>query len=87
MSEYEYTITVTSVDDILSRSEELSKASGPRVLYCDSDGECFFDRGQEPYVGAIIETLNGYGEQGWSLVQVVLRQQDMIGFWKRRKEA
>jgi hypothetical protein len=34
---------------------------------------------------AIVEILNAQGEQGWILVQVVMREQDMICFWRRER--
>jgi hypothetical protein len=34
----------------------------------------------------MVEILNAQGEQGWILVQVALREQDMICFWRRKRE-
>ena len=39
----------------------------------------------EPAV-AIVEILNAQGEQGWVLVQVALRERDMICFWRRKRQ-
>ena len=86
MKAYEYTVTMTTIDEIRIRVAESDAGTGPPVLYCDSGGECYFDKGQGAYTGAVIETLNEYGERGWSLVQVVLRERDMIGFWRREKD-
>ncbi len=55
------------------------------MLYCDSQGVCFFDDAPNPYLAAIVEILNAQGEQGWILVQVVPREQDMICFWRRER--
>jgi len=38
------------------------------------------DEAPNPYLAAIIEILSAQGEQGWILVQVALREQDMICF-------
>jgi hypothetical protein len=85
MAKYEYTITVHTADEILATIPDLAAEVEPPVLYCDSEGECFFDEAPNPYVAAIVETLNAQGEQGWILVQVVPRAQDMICFWRRER--
>jgi hypothetical protein len=43
------------------------------------------DEAPNPYLTAIVEILNAQGEQGWILVQVALREQDMICFWRRER--
>ena len=85
MEKYEYTITVHKADEILDTLSDLPVGVEPPVLYCDSRGICFFDEAPNPYVTAIVEILNEQGEQGWILVQVVLREQDMICFWRRER--
>ena len=85
MERYEYAITVHEMNEILERIPSLSADDAPPMVYCDSQGECFFDEAPNPYVGAIVEILNARGEQGWILVQVVPREQDMICFWRRER--
>jgi hypothetical protein len=86
MGEYEYAITVHKADEILAAIPNLpAEEVDPPVLYCDSQGVCFFDDAPNPYLAAIVEILNAQGEQGWILVQVALREQDMICFWRRER--
>jgi len=84
--QYEYDITVYKADEILARVPDLAVGVEPPVLYCDSQGVCFFDDAPNPYLAAIVEILNARGEQGWILVQVALREQDMICFWRREQQ-
>ena len=84
MERYEYAITTYKADEILARISDLSAEAEPPVVYCDAQGACFFDDAPNPYTAAIVEILNGQGEQGWILVQVALREQDMICFWRRK---
>ena len=85
MKKYEYTITTHTSDEILATISDLSADVEPPVVYCDAEGACFFDEAPNPYTAAIVEILNGQGEQGWILVQVALREQDMICFWRRER--
>ncbi|MDY6874793.1 MAG: hypothetical protein SWK90_01115 [Chloroflexota bacterium] len=81
----EYAVTVHGMDEILDGVSGLSIEVVPPMVYCDSQGECLFDAAPNPYVGAIVEIFNARGEQGWILVQVVPREQDMICFWRRER--
>jgi hypothetical protein len=85
MEKHEYTITVHTADEILATIPDLTAEVEPPVLYCDSQGVCFFDDAPNPYLTAMVEILNEKGEQGWILVQVALREQDMICFWRRER--
>jgi len=84
MKRYEYAVTVLSKDDVLARLARGTAEAAPSVLYCDTEGECFFDQAPNPYVSAIVQLLNAQGAEGWSLVQVVPRESDMICFWRRQ---
>ena len=86
MKKYEYTITTHTADEILDTISDLSAEAESPVVYCDAQGACFFDHAPNPYTAAIVEILNAQGEQGWILVQVALREQDMICFWRRKRE-
>ena len=85
MKKYEYTITTHTAEDILARISDRMAETEQLVVYCDSQGTCFFDEAPNPYTAAIVEILNAQGEQGWVLVQVALREQDMICFWRRKR--
>jgi hypothetical protein len=83
---WEYQITTHPVEEVLKVREELGHPpdpAGPRVVYCDTEGECFFDEAPNPYVEAIVHILNQQGEQGWELVQVAFREADFICIWRR----
>jgi hypothetical protein len=83
MNTYEYSVTVHGADDILALVKDSSAEEAPSMVYCSDEGQCFFDAAPNPYVVAIVEILNARGAEGWALVQVVPRQQDMICFWRR----
>ena len=85
MEQHEYAITTHTADEILATISDLSAKVEPPVVYCDTQGACFFDDAPNPYTAAIVEILNTQGEQGWILVQVALREQDMICFWRRKR--
>ncbi|MBT9148753.1 MAG: hypothetical protein AAGB97_01760 [Dehalococcoidia bacterium] len=85
MKQYEYAITVHKAGEILARVPDLLAEETPPLVYCDYQGKCFFDDAPSPYMTAIVEILNAQGEQGWVLAQIVLRQQDMICFWRRNR--
>lgn len=83
MAQWEHAITVHQAADILLAANQALPADEAPVLYCDSAGKCFFDEAPNPYITAIKDILNEQGKEGWILVQVVLRQRDMICFWRR----
>ena len=83
--EFEYRIRVVTAEEILSRLPETEAASAPDTLFCDAEGVCFFDEAPNPYLGSLEEILNESGGEGWSLVQVIPRQQDLICFWRRER--
>ena len=57
--------------------------AGSGIVYCDTEGECFFDDAPNPYVEAIVHILNEKGQEGWELVQVAFREADFICIWRR----
>jgi hypothetical protein len=81
MTAYEHTITVLDREEILRRAD--LEAVPPSVVYCDTEGACFFDEAPNPYVRAVVELLDEMGAEGWALVQVTPRAQDLICFWRR----
>jgi hypothetical protein len=78
---YKHTITVHQREEILRRVG--LAVTPPPVVYCDTEGACFFDEASNPYVQAIIAVLDEMGQEGWQLVQVQPRAQDIICFWCR----
>jgi len=84
MGAYEHTITIYDREGILGDVD--AAASPPSVVFCDTEGTCFFDEAPNPYVKAIIDLLDETGKEGWELVQVAPREQDLICFWRRETE-
>ncbi|MGD2179334.1 MAG: DUF4177 domain-containing protein [Anaerolineae bacterium] len=82
MSNWHYKVTVHEPEDIL---ENLSQTVDevPPTIYCDDEGACYFDRGPNPFTQAIEHLLNEIGGEGWELVQIMFRPNQMIGFWKQ----
>jgi hypothetical protein len=86
MDRWQFRITTHSAGEVLKVREELGhpQEEGSRpVVYCDAEGVCFFDEAPNPYVDSIVHILNEQGEQGWDLVQMVLREADFICIWRR----
>jgi hypothetical protein len=77
-----YRVTVHNASDILSLLPEPAAQAPPQV-FCDDAGACYFDAGPNPYTSAIEQLLNQVGEEGWELVQVTFRTDQMIGIWKQ----
>jgi hypothetical protein len=86
MEQWEHAITVHTVQEILAAHPKSALQPEGRVLYCGSEGTCFFDQAPNPYLAAIVKVLDARGQEGWMLVQVVLRAQDMICFWRRPRQ-
>lgn len=82
MIRWRYKVTVHMAEEIL---EHLSRAveEVPPTIYCSDAGACYFDEGPNPFTEAIQNLLTAYGEEGWELVQVVFRMDQMICFWKQ----
>lgn len=86
MARWEYDITTHSAGEVLKVREELGHPPdphGPSVVYCDTEGECFFDEAPNPYVEAVVHILNQKGKEGWELVQMTFRENDFISVWRR----
>ena len=84
MRRYEHTVTTYDREGILGNVT--SGAPPPSVVFCDTEGVCFFDEAPNPYMVAIIELLDEMGKDSWELVQVIPREQDIICFWRRGSE-
>ena len=85
MEQFEHAIDVVTMREILSAEGSFKAEESPRVLFCGGEGTCFFDDAPNPYVAAIVKVLDRRGEEGWILAQVLLREDDMICFWRRPK--
>ena len=82
MNGWRHQITIHTSAEILDLLPEPVEQVPPTV-YCDDEGACYFDSGPNPFTQAIELLLNQVGEQGWELVQVAFRPQQMICFWKQ----
>lgn len=84
MDNWRYKVTVHEAEEIL---EHLPETVGdvPPSIYCDDQGICYFDEGPNPFTEAIESLLNDVGAQGWELIQVAFRPDQMICFWKQPK--
>lgn len=54
------------------------------VYFCSPDADCDMEQVPADEPDAIVELLNGRGEEGWELIQVFFRQDGLIAFWKRK---
>ena len=82
MDHWHYRITIhtpAEIEKALSESVE----QVPPMIFCDDEGACYFDAGPNPWTQAIERVLDRVGEEGWELVQVAFRPEQMICFWKR----
>ena len=82
MPKWRYRITVHTAADVLDQLPEPVEQVPP-TIFCDDEGACYFDAGPNPFTRAIERTLDQVGDEGWELVQVTFRPDQMIGFWKR----
>ena len=88
MTRWEYDITTYSVSEILSIRDRLGlsgREEGARRIFCDSEGQCFFDDMPNPEMEAIKNLLDTRGSEGWELVQVVFHKEELICMWKREQ--
>ena len=85
MVQYEYDITVYQANEILEAVPAAVAQRAPPMVFCDTEGQCFFDEAPNPLMAAIVGMFDSRGEEGWALVQVIPRQQDMICFWRRTR--
>jgi hypothetical protein len=82
MERWQYRITVYTAADIQAQLSQPVEHVPPQI-FCDDEGACYFDPGRDPLVEAMEHLLDDAGEEGWELVQVVFRPEQMICFWKR----
>ncbi len=83
---WRHRITVHTSDDILGITLKPVEQAPP-MIFCDDEGACYFDSGPNPLTQAIEQLLNQIGEEGWELVQIVFRPDQIISFWKQEVTA
>ena len=82
MNKWRHRITIHTTADVLGVLS-LPVEDEPPSIFCDSDGVCYLGPEPGPFAQAIERLLDEIGEEGWELVQVVFRPDQMIGFWRQ----
>jgi hypothetical protein len=82
MDKWRYRITTHTTADVLGALSEPVE-DVPPAMFCDDEGVCYFDAGPNPLTRAIERLLDEVGEEGWELVQVAFRPDQMICFWEQ----
>ena len=82
MTHWTYHITTYTQDDINALLPEIV-GEVPEAIFCDDEGACYFDAGPNPFLLAMEQLLTDGGDEGWELVQVIPREQQLICVWKR----
>jgi len=85
MSSWRYRVTIHGAQDILDNVRN-PVDDVPSAIYCDDQGTCYFDEGPNPFTEAIEHLLSQIGNEGWELVQVNFRPDQMICFWKQPRQ-
>ena len=84
MNRWRYRITTHTAADVLDALAVPVEHVPPRI-FCDDEGACYFDAGPNPVTRAIEGLMDQVGDEGWELVQVTLRSEQMICFWKQAR--
>jgi hypothetical protein len=82
MNRWRHRVTIHTAADILALLPE-PVAEVPPTIFCDDEGACYFDAGPNPLTQATERLLDHIGEEGWELVQVTFRPDQMICWWKQ----
>ena len=82
MDKWRYRITTHTSADVLGALPGPVE-DVPPSMFCDDEGLCTIDAGPTPFTQAIERLLDEVGEEGWELVQVAFRPEQMICFWKQ----
>ena len=85
MTKWEYDIKSYSIEQVIAvrQGSGLPDDDVRPVMFCTDEGACFFDNIPNPNIRAILQILNGRGAEGWQLVSVSFRTEEMVCFWKR----
>ena len=88
MKRWEYDISSHSVEQVQAARDKLGLPAEQvePVMFCDSEGVCFFDKMPNANTQAIVHILNSRGAEGWRLASVAFRTDQMICFWMRKVE-
>jgi hypothetical protein len=54
------------------------------IYFCSTSGECNIEHVPAHEPQALVNILNGRGEDGWELLQISFGKDGLIAFWKRR---
>ena len=82
MNRWRHRITIHTAADVLGLLQEPVEQV-PSMIFCDDEGVCYFDAGPNPLTQAMERLLDRVGEEGWELVQIAFRPEQMICFWKQ----
>lgn len=80
--QWTYYITTYGSEDVRRLLPDVP-AEVPEAVFCDDEGVCYFDAGPNPFTLAIEQLLTEAGDEGWELVQIIPRTQQLICVWKR----
>lgn len=89
MKKYEYDITSYSTEQVVAVRDKLGGAAQREepVMFCTDRGACFFDSLPNANTQAIRHILNQRGAEGWKLVSVSFRTDEMVCFWMREAQS
>ena len=82
MERWQYRITIHTTDEILELIPDATE-NPPTTLFCDAKGSCYFESEPNPFTTAVEDLLNKAGDDGWELVQVAFRAEQLVCFWKK----
>jgi len=82
MARWQYRITIHTTNEILELIPEIIE-NPPATLFCDVEGSCYFESEPNPFTKAVEDLLNNVGDDGWELVQVAFRSEQLVCFWKK----
>lgn len=89
MPKWTHDISRHRLEEILSAMEQRGyseNAAASRVLFCDTEGGCYFDEAPDPVESTIRDILNERGQDGWELVQVIFREKEMLSIWRKQTD-
>jgi hypothetical protein len=73
MERFEYAVT-----------RHLAETFSKLVYFCSANGDCDVEHVPEEEPDALVELLNGRGDEGWELIQIVFGRGGLMAFWKRK---
>ncbi len=84
MKKWQYDITSYSIEQVraIQAKRQLPTDDRP-VMFCTDKGACFFDNIPNANIQALLHILDTKGAEGWELVSVQFRSEEMVCFWKK----